>query len=63
MIKITERQKARIRTQVRKEFPGDEMMQEIHYIRGIHYLQTKDLSPAEQIRFYQRYKKRKRNAA
>lgn len=52
MRKITEAEKKRMWAEVREEFPDDEMMQELHFVRLMHYLQTKDLSPAEQISFY-----------
>ncbi|HUT55285.1 MAG TPA: hypothetical protein VM658_17985 [bacterium] len=52
MIEITEEQKKQLWNEVREEFPDDEMMQEIHFVRLMHYLQTKDLSPEEQIKFY-----------
>lgn len=51
-MKITAEQERRLREEVREEFPDDEMMQEIHFVRLIHYLQTKDLTPEEQINFY-----------
>ena len=49
---LTETEKAKIWEDVRKEFPNDEMMQQIHFIRQMHYLQTKDLSLDERIRFF-----------
>ncbi|MBI3989625.1 MAG: hypothetical protein HY347_08405 [candidate division NC10 bacterium] len=50
---ITEPEKRAIWEEVKKEFPDDELMQEIHYVRWIHQLQTKDLPLAERIAFYQ----------
>lgn len=50
---ITEAEKSAIWEEVKKEFPDDEMMQEIHYVRRIHQIQTKDLSMAERNAFYQ----------
>jgi len=52
MLRISEAEKKRLWAEVREEFPDDEMMQEIHFVRLMHYLQTKDLSPEEQISFY-----------
>ena len=48
---LTETEKAKIWVDVRKEFPDDEMMQEIHFVRQMHYFQTLDLSLEERIRF------------
>ncbi|OGH62546.1 MAG: hypothetical protein A3G34_13230 [Candidatus Lindowbacteria bacterium RIFCSPLOWO2_12_FULL_62_27] len=41
---------------VRRDFPDDEMMQEIHFVRILHRRQTRRLSQRERIRFYQRAK-------
>lgn len=49
---LTKAQEARIWREVRKEFPGDEMMQEIHFHRYQRYLQMKDMSEEEQIQYY-----------
>jgi len=48
----TEIEKAKIWDDVQKEFPNDEMMQQIHFVRQIYHLQTKDLSTDERIRFW-----------
>lgn len=53
MRELTHAEKERIREDVRKEFPNDEMMQEIHFIRQVHYLQTKDSSLEERLRFFE----------
>lgn len=53
MREITEAEKRAIWEGVKKEFPDDEMMQEIHYVRRIHHLYTEDLSLADRIAFYQ----------
>ena len=53
MREITGAEKRAIWAEVKKELPDDEMMQEIHYVRWIHRLQTRDLSPAERIALYQ----------
>ena len=54
MGKLTEAERCRIREEVRKEFPNDEMMQDIHFVQQVHYYETKDLSPEEQIQYYKR---------
>ncbi|MEQ8189993.1 MAG: hypothetical protein ABRQ39_18630 [Candidatus Eremiobacterota bacterium] len=55
MREITEAEKEQIWKEVKEEFPEDEMMQEIHYIRTVHYLLTKDLSTEDRIKFYNSY--------
>lgn len=52
MGEITHSEKDKIWEEVRKEFPNDEMMQELHFIRQVHYQQTKDMSLDERLRFY-----------
>lgn len=53
MIKeLTQTQKNLLRDEVRKEFPGDEMMQEVHYVRLLHYYQSRELPAQERIDFY-----------
>ncbi len=52
MEEITPSEKEKIWEEVRKEFPNDEMMQELHFIRQMHYRQTKDMSQDERVGFY-----------
>ena len=52
MGEVTPSEKDKIWEEVRKEFPNDEMMQELHFIRQVHYQQTKDMSLDERLRFY-----------
>ena len=52
MKELTDMEKAKIWEDVRKEFPNDEKMQQIHFVRQMHYLQTKDLPLEERIRFF-----------
>ncbi|MDE3000063.1 MAG: hypothetical protein OXU79_13385 [Gemmatimonadota bacterium] len=52
MGEVTPSEKDKIWEEVRKEFPNDEMMQELHFIRQLHYQQTKDMSLDERLRFY-----------
>jgi hypothetical protein len=49
---ITEELKKKILEEVHSEFPGDEMMQEIHFARQVHYYETKDLSTEDRISYF-----------
>ena len=52
MGEVTPSEKEKIWKEVRKEFPNDEMMQELHFVRQVHYLQTKEMSLDERLHFY-----------
>ena len=52
MGEVTPSEKDKIWEEVRKEFPDDEMMQELYFIRQVHYQQTKDMSLDDRLRFY-----------
>ncbi len=54
MGKLTDAERERIREEVRKEFPNDEMMQDVHFVQQVHYFETKDLSPEDQLRYFKR---------
>ena len=54
MMKLSEIERERIREEVRREFPDDEMMQEIHFVQQLHFYETKNLSPQEQIQYFRR---------
>jgi len=54
MATIDERQRQAILEALRREFPDDEMMQELHYIRRLHQLETEGMSVSEEIAFYER---------
>jgi hypothetical protein len=40
--------------EVQREFPDDAVMQEVHYVRLLHYHQLKGLTAQERIRFFAR---------
>ena len=50
--KLTEEEKKRFWEEVQKEFPDDEVMQEVHYVRLMHHYPMKNLSRKERFRFY-----------
>ena len=52
MKKLTEEEKKRFWEEVQKEFPDDEVMQEVHYVRLMHHYPMKNLSRKERFRFY-----------
>ena len=52
MGKLTKAEKSKIWADVCEEFPDDEVIQEIHFVRQVHYLQTKDLSVEERLRYF-----------
>ena len=54
MRKLTDAEREKIREEVREEFPHDEMMQEIHFVQQVHYFETKNLRPEDQIRYFKR---------
>ena len=46
-------EKQQLMEEVRNDFPGDEVMQQVHYVRLLHYMETKGLSAEERVRFFQ----------
>jgi len=50
---LAESEKEKLLAEVRLEFPDDEVMQQIHYVRLIHQLQTRGMSADERIRSHQ----------
>ena len=49
MTELTEIEKKRLWEEVREEFPDDEVMQQVHFVRLIHHLQMEALSVQERI--------------
>ena len=54
---LTKDARDRLWKEVREEFPQDEMMQEVHFVRLVHFLQTKDLAPEERVKFFEQSEK------
>ena len=49
MKKLTEAEERKLWEEVRREFPDDEVMQQVHFVRLVHHLQMRDLSVQERI--------------
>lgn len=49
---LTEEEKKHLWEEVQIEFPDDETMQEVHFVRLMHRHMTKNLSRSERFRFY-----------
>ena len=60
MKELTETEKKGIWEEVRREFLDDAVMQEVHYVRLLHYHQLKGLSASERVRFFARPRRRVR---
>ena len=52
MRELTDEEKGRLWDEVREEFPDDDTMQQVHYVRLLHHCQTRGLSVAEHIHFF-----------
>lgn len=57
MRKLTEEEKKHLWEEVQIEFPDDETMQEVHFVRFMHHHMTKNLSLKERFRFYRDHSK------
>ncbi len=51
---ISEKERESLWAEVRKEFPGDHVMQEVHFVRLLHAIQLAHFSREERIEFYNR---------
>ena len=54
MREISPQERQTIQEELAKEFPGDQMMQELHLVRRIHQLETEGMDPADRIQYYRR---------
>ena len=57
MRELTDMEKNQLWDEVRHDFPGDETMQQIHYVRLLHHRQTENMSVQERIQFYDAHDK------
>jgi len=56
---LSETEKQAIWEEVRQEFPDDDTMQQIHYVRLLHYYQTEGMTFEEKRAFYQQTREKK----
>ena len=54
MREISHQELQAIQEELASEFPGDQMMQELHLVRRIHQLETEGMDPADRIQYYRR---------
>ena len=50
---LTDSRKRQLREEVCREFPEDEVMQQVHYVRLLHSLKMEGISAQERVRFFQ----------
>ncbi len=48
---LTEAERESLWTEVRAEFPGDEMMQEVHFVRAVRAAQFRDFTREERVEY------------
>lgn len=58
MYELSDEEKKKLWDQVCEEFPDDVVMQQVHYVRLLHYEQTRLLPVKEKIRFFGRSKEK-----
>ena len=49
--KLTEAECQALWTEVQTEFPHDEMMQEVHFVRALHAAQLRDFTREERVEY------------
>ena len=54
MREISHKELQAIREELANEFPGDQMMQELHLVRRVHQLETEGMGQADRIQYYRR---------
>jgi len=52
---LTESEVQSLWADVRAEFPDDEMMQEVHFVRALHAIQLRDLTREERLAYLNRF--------
>ena len=54
MREISPQERQAIQEELANEFPGDQMMQELHLVRRVHQLETEGMDQADRIQYYRR---------
>jgi hypothetical protein len=49
---LTEAERRALWTEVRAEFPDDEMMQEVHFVRALHAAQLRDFTRRQRVEHF-----------
>ena len=52
---LTESEVQSLWAEVRAEFPDDEMMQEVHFVRALHAIQLRDFTREERLAYLNRF--------
>ena len=58
MYNLSDEEKKKLWDEVCEEFPDDQTMLEVHYVRLLHYEQTRRLPAKEKIQFFTRSKQK-----
>ena len=51
---ISDQERKTILKELTKEFPGDPMLQELHFVRCIHQIETEGMNLADKIAYFRR---------
>ncbi len=52
---LTEAEREALWAEVQAEFPEDEMMQEVHFVRALRAAQLRDFTPEERVEYLNRH--------
>jgi len=52
---LTEAERKALWAEVQAEFPGDEMMQEVHFVRALRAAQLRDFTCEERVEYFNQH--------
>ena len=52
---VTEAERQALWAEIRAEFPDDEMMQEVHFVRALHAAQLRDFTPEQRVDYWNQH--------